>query len=252
MHYYTIPPFEHLGLDTKAQHYLVVAQWVEQSEALLIFYRKRIQEGAKVILDNGVHEFREVYPIDKYLDMAKDLGVEILVAPDVWGDADKTAEVALDFWHSLSKEDKEQFDIMGVPHGRNLNEFNRCFQELEEFPIIGLAKDEWGDKTGYIRPWMTRCLDDEDDNYDRFHLLGLTHVNELTCCNPRTTRSFDTSMPYKAAMMGCVIDRTSEVSGKYEVDGVMTFKQRKAALHNCKALRRLADGPKRELWRNIE
>ena len=252
MHYYTIPPFVHLGLDTKAEHYLTVAQWVEREEALFHFYKKRIQEGASVILDNGQHEFREVYPIDKYLDMAKELGVEILVAPDVWGDSEKTAKVALDFWYSLSKEDKELFQIMGVPHGKTLDEFMGCYHELDMMDIIGLAKDEWGDKTGYIRAWMTHFLDEVDGSYDRFHLLGLNHVNELTCCNADTTRSFDTSLPYKAAMLNIKLHRIYELSGKYEVQKKLAKSQEVIALYNCNELRHWAKYPKDELWRKIE
>ena len=249
MHYYTIPPFEHLELDTVAQHYLVVAQWVEQSEALLHFYQRRAKEGASIILDNGVHEYRTVYPIEKYLAMAKDIGVEVIVAPDVWGDADGTVEAALDFYHSLSVGEQDM--VMGVPHGKNLFEFMQCFSEMDEFNIIGLSKDEWGDKTGYIRPWFTHFMGEEDANTDRFHLLGLTHIKELLYCNPQTTRSFDTSLPWKAAMMNIKINGECSVSGEYKVRDVMTPQQQKIAQFNLNELRYLAQKSKTNLWKKI-
>jgi len=254
MQYYTIPPFAHLDFDLEAHHYLTVAQWVEQKEDLFTFYKKRIGEGAKVILDNGVHEFREPYPVEKYLDMAKELGVETIVAPDKWGEADWTVNLVLDFMDVLSKEDKSRFKIMGVPHGETLIDFVDCYYKLQLYcDIIGLAKDEWRDESGYIRPFMTWKLD-WAINKPKFHLLGLNHTKELWLCNPETTVSFDTSMPYKAAMMHVLLmgennEEDITVQGKYQVDRVMSETELKYAGANLEILRLGSQKTKLQYWR---
>jgi hypothetical protein len=245
--YYSIPPFEHLGGDKNCQHYLTVAQWVEQREALLTFYKKRTEEGAKLILDNGVFEFREAYPVEKYLEMADAIGATTIVAPDVWKDAKKTAEFTLEFLGCMSEKELCKFKVMGVPHGRTLSEFTWCYEKICcDVDIVGLAKDEWGDMTGYIRPFFTWSLDEKIPI--PFHLLGLSCVKELSMCNQKSVMSFDTSMPYKAGLENKYIRKDSIFSTKYTPEMAFDKEQLAFAIQNCDILRELANEEKVKPW----
>lgn len=248
MYYYSIPPFAHLEADKACQHYLTVAQWVEQEEALLHFFKKRTSEGARLILDNGVFEFREAYPVDKYLDMARNIGATMIVAPDEWKDAKKTVEMTLDFVNSLSNPELEKFEIMGVPHGKTIGEFVWCNDKIcTEVDVIGLAKDEWGDKSGYIRPFFTWCAE-LNVTPIRYHLLGLSCVNELKMCNRQKVISFDTSIPYKAGLDNRYLRNDSVITTKYTPEMSFDKFQLDFSVSNCKILREIAESEGNKPW----
>lgn len=252
MEYYTIPPFAHLELDKNATHYLTVAQWVEQEEALLPFYKKRVAEGAKLILDNGMFEFREVYPVDDYLDMAKEIGACTIVAPDVWKNALQTSREAETFYDSLSNEDLNRWKIMGAPHGKTISEFCWCYEKLVGFlDIIGLTKGEWNDTTGWIRPYFTWMLEQENCPVE-LHLLGLDNVQELLFCNPDKVVSFDTSLPWKAAFQNKIITSQSTITGMFTVGEVLNEDQQAWAIRNLESIREYTAMPKANMWRKKE
>jgi len=248
MNYYSIPPFEHLGADEECKHFLTVAQWVEQSEALFQFYKAKSLLGTNLILDNGVFEYREAYDTDKYIEMAKELRADIIVAPDEWKDANKTVNMTLEFINSLSDNDLRKFEVMAVPHGKTLEEYMWCYGKISrEVGLIGLAKDEWGDSTGYIRPFMTHHLELPQVPM-KFHLLGLTHVKELLYCNPDKVVSFDTSMPYKLGKEIKYLSSDTTIGTRYDPKAKLNDIQLEVSITNCNSLRELAGDLKQNLW----
>jgi len=242
------------------KRHLVIAPYLLENPDILEFYRLLITKGADVILDNGVYETGKPMDLDDYFKVIRKLKPTQVVAPDVWGDWQNTVLRVDEFFGRVEKERLEtKFEMMGVPHGNNIEEWMKCYYDIIPMcDVIGLSVGEWDDKLSIIRPFFAMNLDSRFDHVP-IHLLGLWNADELQSYitsvddagnvvkHPRI-RSVDTSMPFKLAMRNKSIGTRfipSDVKSdftKMDFKAEWTEEQQKIAISNVETLKKWVEG----------
>lgn len=92
MDFYRILPITVQQID--APFYLVIAQYMDEKTTK--YYRKRMAEGATVILDNGAFEFGKAMDEVEYVNIINDLKPTVIVCPDEFGNGTKSRERTVD------------------------------------------------------------------------------------------------------------------------------------------------------------
>ncbi len=238
MDYYAIAPTNHLDLVEQEQKHLIVAQLLEDDK-VFDFYRKiSRRRGSRIILDNGVIEHGQPMKVEDYLDLARRLQVDEIIAPDHWKDPAATVEAAEEFMDSLSKREQDRYTVMGAPHGRTMREWWSCYEALNGIvDVIGIPYKEWGDRSGYIRCHYVWDIDDL--NFIPFHLLGMWNCRELLFTGPRA-RSCDTSIPFRLAKRKIELDHSSADWVPFDFGMKLTEDEQMLASINIRNLKNLA------------
>lgn len=231
MRYYAIVPKNGLSVVKDYTHYLVVAQWLRDQD-YRVFFKGRVAAGCHLILDNGAYEFGEAMPDDEYWMFIGQMKPKIVVVPDVWQDGDKTISRAENFLDEMEAKQLEgEFELMGVPQGKDLRDWIRCYEMLCPLvDVIGLPMAQWGDHTGKVRYFLATKVDRLKQ--PRIHLLGLWNTLELQWYYdaPRV-QSIDTSMPFKRASHNlglngnCIADWKLDWEQEYSKDQLEMAKQ---------------------------
>jgi len=228
--YYTIGPLNHLDLVEKSQCHLVVAQHL--TGKTFLFYKRLREQGKEIILDNGAFETGRSMDVNQYVLLANKLKPRIIVIPDIWKDMEGTLKVTADFLKLIKHRDKGyEPKFMFVPQGETIRDLVECFMIFmadwgnpKKINLIGLPYKQWEDTTGVFRRMLAKNLTDLDDV--RFHLLGLYSLEEATLGKliPRVV-SCDSSLPFKAAMMGSLLSKdptvyTNKFNFRVDFDGI--------------------------------
>ena len=239
MDYYCITPLEYYRLTGMANRHLVIAPYLRDNPDVLEFYRLLITKGADVILDNGVYETGKPMELDDYIKVIRKLKPTQVVAPDAWGDFQRTITLMDEFYGRVEDEGFEnKFQIMGVPHGKTIEEWMKCYYDIIPMcDVIGLSVGEWGDTTGVVRHFFARYLD-ERFSHVPLHLLGLWDANEISkYTSDKRVRSVDTSMPWKLAKRDKGFFNTKSDFTKMDFNDIWTDKQIELAICNLDELK---------------
>lgn len=90
------------------------------------FYKKSVELGRTVILDNSAFELGTAFDADQYADWIQKLQPTEYIIPDVIGNGDKTADYA-EQWNA-------KYDLpgkrIGVIQGTTLAEFENCYYRM--------------------------------------------------------------------------------------------------------------------------
>ena len=226
---------------------MIIGPFLEDKE-YLNFYRKMREQGKTLLLDNGAYEFERPVSAEEYLEYISKIRPNVVVLPDVWKNADDTIREArffLENWDRKALPAKAMF----VPQGSNFYEWFSCYADIftkstmrEGTDIIGLSVGTWKDKTGIIRSFFTRHLDDQRE--PPMHLLGLWNVRELEFTGNRA-RSVDTSMPFKLAAKNMTLTKRSICADKMDFHGELKDKQVELAKTNLKSMLSIAANPRK-------
>jgi len=133
-----IAPLNFLFLSKLGDMHFLLAQLAE-NEKYVEFYRK--QRKYK-ILDNGAYEELTPMNFDSLLDAAKELQVNEVILPDYPLHSAETLRLVERAVSTLSKSDLKRYKFQAVPHGRTLNEWQKCLEKLlgfDEVSVIGFS-----------------------------------------------------------------------------------------------------------------
>lgn len=114
--------------------HLALSNLILDNDTYFRFYRKQVQRGHTVILDNPVHEDTEIDPEDWLMAVAA-LKPTITVVPDVIDDSDATVQNA----NKLALRAKEAHPgvkLMVVPHGFTQDDWYSCARSLFTVPGV--------------------------------------------------------------------------------------------------------------------
>lgn len=251
---YCIAPFNHLNLVWQFNRHLLIVPYLEENQKYAEFYLEMVNAdrnpGAEVyiILDNGVIEEKKP-SMDHVLDWARRFkeGSQVtVVAPDFWKSSSDTIFGTEAFLNSLSVQERRDYRIMGVPHGKDIRDFLNCLSTLEgQVDVIGWPYKEWGDTYGYSRPFMIKYgIPISKD----IHLLGLWNAEEITYHNFPEVKSFDTSMPFRLAKKNMILTEVSVDTDSFDWNMELTNNQKDLAADNLKQIQQLGIWPKRSLF----
>jgi hypothetical protein len=213
MKLYAIAPKNGVEVIRSHPRHLVIAQWLTD-DAYRVFYKGLVALGHELILDNGAYEFGEAMESEEYWKVISMMRPTIVVAPDSFRNAKKTVERVEKFYEEMHDRCLEsKFEVMGVPQGSNLTEWLWCYEKIAPMVnVIGLPTAQWGDRTGIVRHFLAKKLDNLKE--PRIHLLGCWNPLEVLMYNdvPRV-KSIDTSLPFKYAEKGWLIKKADDWKG---------------------------------------
>ncbi len=217
-----IPTLDTTSLMVKSDYQLALAQELLDDDGNLKtgtpYYNTVIgciAAGNYVILDNGVAE-GEAISGKKLAELAMELHVTEVIAPDVWRDADRSLEATRQFIMSYGGElgaQEASIRIMAVPQGKTLGDWMQSFEvlyQVKEVATIGLPKNL--DETGVSRAVVLQMIETAAGGFDsdwppmkEFHLLGqATWLGEMEFVvqNYPWIRGIDSSYPIALARQG--------------------------------------------------
>ena len=195
MNFFPIVPINYLyRLAKLSHHHLVLAQWLS-NKRYLNFYRKMVERGDVVILDNGCNELGKSIPLEELVKLYFDLGMpSIFVVPD--HNDSTNLQICRESlkWLEDWKEGLKT-DFMVVPHSIS------DLDEMVKMPVryIGLNRimEDYG---------RAKLIKEYKDCSKVFHLLGV-HKNPIKEVDE--VREFgdlvlgiDSKLPYRIVSTG--------------------------------------------------
>jgi len=195
LNFFPIVPINYLHPLAKiSHHHLILAQWLN-NKRYLRFYRKMVERGDVVILDNGCNELERSIPLEELVRWYFDLGCpDILVVPD--HNDTTNLQVCCESLRWLEEwEGGLRIDLMVVPHSL------KDLDGMVKFPVkyIGLNRI----MEGYGR---AKLIKEYRDCGKLFHLLGM-HKNPIKEVDE--VREFgslvlgiDSKLPYRIVSTG--------------------------------------------------
>lgn len=151
------------------------------------FYINQKKSGREVWLDNGANEGK-VMRSDKYLRLANEMNVDVIISPDHLNDKDRTISSFYHFleFYSRMKWTNNKPTIAVVAQGENWEESRTC---ASYFSTLGVTIClPWRIKRNWRRDLTT------------FHFLGLNELAELSELET-LPMSLDTSLPVRYAKL---------------------------------------------------
>lgn len=103
----------------------------DQYPEYLNFYRRSIEIGRTVILDNSLYELGEAFNMDDYASWIEKLQPTYYIIPDTFWDADRTIEQAIEWMYKYGKNLPGK--LMGVAQGNTYNDIARCYKFMSAF-----------------------------------------------------------------------------------------------------------------------
>jgi hypothetical protein len=197
-------PLTHLYDFDEYQDYLFILSHLCENET----YKSYVISSNKFkILDNSAYELKKSIPVGQLCDIAEEIKVDVIVVPDVVGNAVETLKMTEEFYKEFTKRPNlRKVKTMIVPQGINYSEYLMCYYKMKEFPysMIGVA---------YYIPGFTSDFEDlrfkkvqsivnvELDK--KIHLLGLHRPCFLYEYKKYLSiESIDTSVPVVLAVYG--------------------------------------------------
>lgn len=148
-----ICPTAYLGnYATYSNFHLILPHLFEEHPAYKEFYMDRIKQGDHVLLDNSIFELGVSFNPNKMIELAEEMGVTEMSAPEILFDSKGTRERVFDFI-KLHSDLGAKTKILTVVQGRNFEELITMFFEMNEIPEIsalGLPFDLDFDSTATI------------------------------------------------------------------------------------------------------
>lgn len=207
-----ISPIKYLDFCKHGDIDMCLAHLALESKEYFDFYKKQVTDGRFVILDNGANEGNQISG-KQLIDLAIDLKVSEVIAPDTFQDAADTNEKLSVFCKvpHYAELKKRNIKIQAVVQGRNIVEAWQHFQFLENrqsvdtiglgFKCYDTTEFEHNTLSGMMsRIFLTNAI---GHSSKPVHLLGLYNPIELKYQKKYSwIRSNDSSAPIMLALKG--------------------------------------------------
>ncbi len=237
-----ISPIDDLGYDYTNYH-MALTHLVLKYPDYADHYKKLVEQGAFVILDNSLIELGEAASLEKVLEAAAIINPSEIVLPDVYKKGDDTINAvdnALIELRRLAKEngpERYRFQLQAVCHGETEEEWKETWHNLQQYhelctiAIPKVTEHQFGSRTPLVK-W---ALENNEENKE-IHLLGcwsdITEFKEYTSEMKNAIRGVDTSIVYH-----CAIDNTEkkpdwkiDLEKSYKIDPLIMIKKQQKAL----------------------
>lgn len=177
------------------------------------FFKKSLNLGRDVMLDNSIFELGKAFDSKKYVEWINELGPTEYIIPDVLEDCDGTIASAENWMTSVIYHVSTFSKRIGVVQGKNYGELVKCYTALDTLGIEKIAisfdysyyrevfphPNKW---VGYMMGrvlTLTRMMNDGVINKNKpHHLLGCAHPREFSFYQGpeyNWIESLDTSSP---------------------------------------------------------
>jgi len=197
-------PLAHLYDFDECQDYLFILSHLCENET----YKSYVVSSNKFkILDNSAYELKKSIPVNQLCDIAEEIKADVIVVPDVVGNAVETLKMTEEFYKEFTKRPNlRKVKTMIVPQGINYSEYLMCYYKMKEFPysMVGVAyyvPDSTSDLEDLRFKKVQSIVNVELDK--KIHLLGLHRPCFLYEYKKYLSiESIDTSVPVVLATYG--------------------------------------------------
>jgi len=195
---------------------------------------KRYQELYQgCLLDNGMYELGEPYELEELMEAAHRARPWSVIAPDWMNDMTRTVLAAVKLVDATTGKG---YNVGGVVQGNSMKDRIDCFKELRKLSCRPLCFPFRTNRMDTIQILHELALLRDTD---RYHLLGLQDIRELTWYNQYPGHwALDTGKPFKGFKL-----TDPQIRGKGRLDFMkdMTIEEHTIALWNIAYMRRLAN-----------
>lgn len=229
-----IVPVNCLEKTATNQYHMCLAHLVKESDEYAAFYKRMVDEGNYVMMDNGAAEDSQL-SIEELVKCYKKVNPTEIILPDTLLDRDGTIDKVRDSYQYLMNEfdGNIPYKIMVVAQGRYTNDVLNCiidikgliFGEGMKIDTIGISKFlpmHTGNKYDRASLLMTAKNDIESMGCE-VHLLGCdesTDVIRIIRENCKCVRGVDSAFTYLCSQAGVLIDGdASRPSGEIDFIG---------------------------------
>lgn len=226
---------KHLNLLEKDKIHMCLANVARLSDEYKEFYKRKVEEGCFVLMDNGAAEGDQPSN-EEILNLAKEINPTELILTDTLYDSQSTIERSLEAWN-FYRDNGLTCGFMIVPQGKNLEEWEHCLRTLlclEGVTSIGVSKfiSMWEEK-GYCDisgedarykalEVIEKVLAETGRDHIAVHLLG-SHIGVYEIKKVKDAfkrvRSSDSAFAYIATQAGDTVTLDGKRS-KGEIDFV--------------------------------
>lgn len=149
--------------------YMCLANIASKDEHYCEFYKKQVEKGAFVLLDNGAAEADQM-TLDVMWSVIEKINPSEVILNDCLLDGEETIKRSLEALN-FYKQKGYKGQYLFVPQGKNIREWIRCFEDMDksEISTIGVSKfvtSGWKDSLARVK-----CCLYIDGQYP-VHLLG--------------------------------------------------------------------------------
>jgi hypothetical protein len=136
----TILPTAYLHLIDGQPYHMALAHLIGKDIEYTEFYKRQVDKGAYVILDNGVIE-GDQQSIEDICERAELIGAQEIILPDVFLNMAETLDKSFEAFQYV-KQNYPNLKIMAVAQGETLTEWLECAEELITWDIdcLGVPK----------------------------------------------------------------------------------------------------------------
>lgn len=197
-----IVPINNLELLEEQDGFLMLVQLLKNPK-YKNFYLKR-NKKTFTILDNGQYEGYSCTKEELWeaCDLIKP---NVVCAPDVFMDKEKTIEKTIDFLHYLNAVSRQEIEIMVIPQGDKPEDFLECLKKMNIFmPHLNTQAYEWIglSKLGVLKAFKNRkdcAIFLQNNGYPldkyHYHFLGCNEPKELIEAYQSGVSSMDSCLP---------------------------------------------------------
>lgn len=188
-------------------HLLLAHDVVAQPKA----YKNLLPDASFVVMDNSMVELGHPVSWDFMQEAINTVKSNVLVLPDVYGDAEATVELSAEAAHkwNLREVDGEPQWFMAVPQGRTLQEYEACAAALAKLPRVKF----WGCARTVTKDFGSRkeavaILVKNPPRAHRFgpliHLLGFSDnlLDDIGCARLPHILGIDSAVPVRMGQRG--------------------------------------------------
>ena len=117
-----------------------LCDWIQDSKDYTIYYKnsKKFKITDNMAAENGISS-----PIDVVIESARIVNSNEIWASDKLYDKDETIKLTTEFLTHLTHEDKQRFQIVGLPQGKNMSEWLECYDWMldnDDIKVIAISK----------------------------------------------------------------------------------------------------------------
>ena len=141
MHIATILPAANLNLEAESEYHLCLAHLLS-NRVYRKFFWKKAKEGKYVIMDNGVVETGFPKDIEKLFNLARSIGVNEMILPDMLYNTESTLNLGKNALKFASTRHDFSCNFMAVPQGKTQEKWAACVREMLTWPVkcIGISR----------------------------------------------------------------------------------------------------------------
>jgi hypothetical protein len=135
-------------------HLMIASEVLKDPEGQRDFWQSR--SGDFIMMDNGVIELGYSLPAEDIYTAAKIVGAQVIILPDVIGDANQTLELSANGMHEIQSQTADPLNFLGVVQGKDLFEAVWCAKRFKDLGVSMLSVPRhFGDSLGSRQQLVT-------------------------------------------------------------------------------------------------